>query len=119
MCYSHAMMSKFRERWYYILDADNNVVEADLLTWARWFEDHPTDRIVGWSQITSGCRVSTVFLGLDHRHFGEGPPLIFETMIFGGPLDGETWRYASYDDAETGHKVAVRKAREAAGQKVR
>lgn len=26
--------------------------------------------------------VSTVWLGLDHRFMGEGPPIIFETMVF-------------------------------------
>jgi hypothetical protein len=30
-------------------------------------------------------------------------------MIFGGPLDHETWRYSSWDDAETGHPAAVKK----------
>jgi hypothetical protein len=54
-----------------------------------------------------------VFLGLDHRFGGSGPPLLFETMIFGGPLDEEMWRYSSWDAAEAGHAAAVRKAREA------
>lgn len=26
--------------------------------------------------------VSTIFLGIDHRHIGDGPPILFETMIF-------------------------------------
>jgi len=36
-------------------------------------------------------RVSTTFLGLDHNFFGDGPPLLFETMIFGA--DGKPWDY--------------------------
>ena len=32
-------------------------------------------------------------------------------MIFGGPLDQQMWRYSTWDDAETGHKMAVAKAR--------
>ena len=71
------------------------------------------------TQITSEITVSTVFLEIDHRYLGDGLSMIFETMIFGGPLDQHQWRYSSYDDAETGHKVAVRKAREASGQKVK
>jgi hypothetical protein len=31
--------------------------------------------------------ISTVFLGLNHNFFGGGPPLLFETIIFGGHLD--------------------------------
>lgn len=102
---------------YYILDADNHPMETDLLTWGKWFE-RIENRTVAWTQITSETWVSTVFLGLDHNHFGEGPPILFETMIFGGPEDEYQWRYSSWDDAETGHKAAVRKAREAIGQKV-
>ncbi len=37
--------------------------------------------------IIGQARVSTVFIGLDHRFSGEGPPVLFETMIFGGKLD--------------------------------
>lgn len=104
---------------HYVLDADNRPVETDFLTWARWF-GRTENRVVAWTQITSEIEVSTVFLGIDHRHVGKGPPLLFETMIFGGPdtIDEYQWRYASWDDAQTGHQAAVRKAREAIGQKV-
>lgn len=104
-------MSKF-----YILDADNHAVPSDLMEWARWFDD--ANRRIGYTEITSQIYVSTVFLGLDHRHFGGGPPILFETMIFGGPLDQSQWRYSSWDDAEAGHRAAVRKARNAIGQKI-
>jgi len=93
---------------HYILDDDNRPVEADFLTWAMWFE---ANRVVDYTEITSAVHVSTIFMGLDHRHFGKGPPILFETMIFGGPLDQHMWRYASWDDAITGHKAAVGKAR--------
>ncbi|MET0724213.1 MAG: hypothetical protein ABWY64_25770 [Tardiphaga sp.] len=104
---------------YYILDADNHVVPVDMMTWARWLEENNNNRSVGYTEITSQCRVSTVFVsGLDLRFEGDGPPILFETMIFGGPLDDSQWRYASYDDAVTGHQTAVTKARKAIGQKV-
>lgn len=54
--------------------------------------------------------MSTVFLGLDHN-FSGGEPILFETMIFGGPLDGEQRRYHTYDQAERGHTEAVAAAR--------
>ncbi len=101
----------------YILDADHRPVKATLMQWAMWFEDI-TNRIVDYTEITSETNVSTVFLGLDHRFDRSGPPLLFETMIFGGPHDQSGWRYASWDDAEVGHKAAVRKARAAINQKV-
>jgi hypothetical protein len=97
---------------YYVLDSDNHVVEVDMLTWAMSLEG-TSNRVVDYTQITSEITVSTVFLGLDHRFFGKGPPILFETIIFGGPLDGEGLRYSSYDDAEIGHRTFVAKARAA------
>ena len=52
-----------------------------------------------------------VFLGLDHS-FGSGPPLLFETMVFGGPLDEEMDRYTTWDEAEAGHKAMVKRVQE-------
>ena len=102
---------------HYILDTNNRPVEcSNILTWARWFET--SNRRVGWTQITSQIEVSTVFIGIDHRFDDKGPPLLFETMIFGGSFDQYQWRYSSWDDAQVGHAAAVRKARQAIGQKV-
>ena len=51
--------------------------------------------------------VSTVWLGFDHG-FGEGPPLIFETMVFGpGQEDEYQERYATAEEAKVGHQKAV------------
>lgn len=99
---------------YYILDADNRPVRIhDMIAWAQWFED--ANRTVAWTQITSEITVSTVFLGIDHRHFGKGPPILFETMVFGPPgnkdIDSSMYRYSSWDDAEIGHAAIVRRLR--------
>jgi hypothetical protein len=60
--------------------------------------------------IQGDVRVSTVFLGLDHRHWGEGPPLLFETLVFRGDDGGSDMvRYSSWDDAEAGHAAMVRR----------
>jgi hypothetical protein len=55
--------------------------------------------------------VSTVFLGLDHNFLRTGPPVLFETMIFGVPFVSE-WqrRYCTWDEAVDGHKAACRVA---------
>lgn len=41
------------------------------------------------------------------------PPVLLETMVFGGPLDGELERYRSLDGARGGHDAMVRRVREA------
>jgi len=97
---------------YYIL-VDRVPFAVDRMTWADWFET--PDRRVAETEIDSRCRVSTVFLGLDHN-FGDGEPVLFETMIFGGPLAGEMWRYATWAEAEQGHRQAVEQAKIAAAR---
>jgi hypothetical protein len=52
--------------------------------------------------------VSTVFLGMDAMIHGDGPPLLFETMIF---PDGPLWRYATLSEAVAGHDAAAAWAR--------
>lgn len=87
----------------YVLDGHNAVPEPDLIKWAMQFEK--ADRHVAKTETPKG-NVSTVFLGLDHS-FGSGPPLLFETMVFDGKLDGEQDRYSTWDEAIAGHKRMV------------
>lgn len=63
------------------------------------------DRHIGDDTI-NGARISTVFLGLDHN-WGDGPPVLFETMVFGGEHDEWMDRYHTYDEALAGHKKVV------------
>ena len=89
---------------YYILDG-REPVATDMMTWARFFEDKDS-RVVAQDDLGGGISVSTVFLGMDHQ-WGDGPPLIFETMIFGGVHDQYQDRYSTWNEAEEGHKRAV------------
>lgn len=75
-----------------------------LMEWARAFEKNE-NKIVLQEKI-GNVMISTVWLGLDHQ-FGHGPPLIFETMIFGGDHDEEQWRYSTEAEAMDGHRAAV------------
>jgi len=100
----------------YVLDADNNPVKvATIEEWARFFEND-SNRRVGFTQITSQVEVSTVFLGIDHRFGGDGPPILFETIVFGGDDDENTWRYCTWDEAKAGHDRVVARLREAQRQ---
>lgn len=56
-------------------------------------------------------RVSTVFLGINHA-FDDGPPLLFETMVFGGPLSDEQDRCSTYDEAEAMHERMCERVRQ-------
>lgn len=90
----------------YILDESNNPVECpDLMVWARWMET--ADRHVATDVLPGGVKVSTVFLGLDHG-WEEALPVLWETMIFGGPNSQYQDRYTSREDAVAGHAKALR-----------
>jgi hypothetical protein len=90
---------------HYILDG-KKAVKTDLITWAKWFGNH-ADRHVA-DETCGDVRVSTVFLGLDHS-WGGGPPLLFETMVFGGDNDQDQERYTTWEQAEIGHKSMCEK----------
>ncbi len=70
-------------------------------------------KVVGRTEVADSL-VSTVWLGTDYNAADDGPPIIFETMIFGGPLDQMTWRYATEAQAKAGHVAAVAEAESAA-----
>jgi len=98
----------------YILKNGEPVQCDSLLTWARWFETADDERRVRSDEI-GDVRVSTVFLGLDHNYEEDRPPLLYETMIFGGEHDDYQERYSTRIEAEAGHirAVALVKLREA------
>lgn len=54
------------------------------------------------STTMDGAEVSTIFLGSDHDWTRQGPPLLFETIIFAGNGDiagmqrSSTWEQAEY-----------------------
>jgi hypothetical protein len=90
----------------YILDEKGNpVLEHDIRKWGMWMQDGEKRR-VAWDFLASGVRVSTVFLGLDHS-WNDGPPVLWETMIFGGQHEGYQERYTSLEEAVEGHKSAL------------
>lgn len=82
------------------------------ITLEEWAENRQSleDKRVEYTEL-EGHQVSTVWLGLDHNFSGEGPPLIFETMVF--PSDGwgelDCNRYATLGEAKMGHYQMVNK----------
>lgn len=96
---------------YFSLDAHGEPypvetdTEEDWIAWARAFE-RAHQRQVGDDKV-AWSRVSTIFLGINHN-FTAGPPVLWETMVFGGPLDREQWRCSgSRKQAEAMHQRAL------------
>ena len=72
------------------------------------------NRRVAETQLEGLGWVSTVFLRLDHNYSGEGPPVLFETLVFGGPLSDEMERYCTEAEALEGHERMVERVRKTA-----
>lgn len=92
----------------YILDDLGRAVPSDAKTWAAWMEKQ--NHVLEQTELGEAL-VSTIFLGLDHNHSGHGPPLLWETRVFGGALDGEQARYSTREQAELGHAAMVDRVR--------
>lgn len=91
------------QRGYWILDTEKRPkLVASIEEWGRFYET--ADSIVKQEEI-GGVRISTVFLGIDHQ-FGDGPPILFETMIFGGEHDQYQDRCSTWKQAEDMHEKA-------------
>jgi hypothetical protein len=99
----------------YILDEHGEpVLCEDIVEWGRFFENIDNRRVAqDKDEGPDGLeiRVSTVFIGVDHQ-FGTGPPLLWETLVFGGLLDGEMRRYSSRAAALDGHQKMCRRVSE-------
>lgn len=87
----------------------------DTMEWARLRENVLNVVVArsafGEDEDDPDVLVSTVWLGINHSYLREGPPVIFETLIFGGALDGEMWRYATEAQAVEGHGFVVQLVR--------
>lgn len=86
----------------YILNSDGTPVEEpNLERWAHWMAD-PHARRVAWTEVGEWS-VSTIFLGSDHA-FGNGLPVLWETMVFGPePWNDVQWQYTSREAALAEH----------------
>lgn len=101
----------------YILDGHTPVPEDDLNKWGEWFGK--TNRTVrnGVLEVSLGnkkigqIRISTVFLGVDHSFSGKGPPVLFETMVFGGEHDQEMDRCSTWEAAEKMHEKMIERVK--------
>jgi hypothetical protein len=105
---------------FYLLK-DRVPVKCSLEEWATWERDlgrgEANQRRVAQDDI-GDYKVSTVFLGLDHQLSPEGPPEIFETMVFHKATAFEELaqtRCATWEEAEFQHEYHCALVRELAG----
>lgn len=92
---------------YYVLKGKEPFPCNDIFEWMLAMKGNDMEIGKKVAHDTIGkISVSTIFLSIDHGWFGENP-VLFETMVFGGALDGEQFRYCTWEQAEAGHKEMV------------
>lgn len=90
----------------YILDGHTPVPAPDIDVWMTSFAQTERRRVAR-TTVAPAIEVSTVFLGSDYNCSGEGPPLLFQTFVFGGPCAGAMARCHTWDEAEEMHQRMV------------
>ena len=107
---------------HYIL-RDRKIVPATLMVWARWMERNRQEKVVEQTRL-AGFMVSTVFLGMDHGFNPEGPPVLWESMVFdvqenGDWVSSSEWDMdrcaGSWEQAQEMHVRMVRAVAQALG----
>ena len=94
----------------YVLDEENKVIPVETSEeWMIWMRENQHRRRVA-EDFVADVRISTLFFGTDLGFMPGGPPITFETMIFGGQLDLASYRYSTWKEAEEGHKKATEQA---------
>ena len=104
-----------RRHKYYVLDEHKRARPATMLESAQAAS---LGTLVAETNLEL-CRVSTVFLGIDLRMIGEGPPILFETMVFPvdeGLKESRGCRYCTWAEAEIGHMEVVEEMRQEIAQ---
>ena len=79
-----------------------NIAEKECLEFEK-------NRVVA-KEYVGEILVSTVLLGIDYS-YNSGPPIIFETCVFGGELDSYLERYHTKEKALEGHKAIVERVK--------
>jgi hypothetical protein len=99
-----------RPLWY-VINEDHEIRPARDIVEADECLKNPYLRQVGEDHIGHHW-VSTVFLCLDHNYTGEGPPVLFETLVQGlGNSGGVIRRYRTWDEAAAGHQEVLEELR--------
>jgi hypothetical protein len=92
-------------KYWWFDPVTKNTYEVDRDRWGKDFSNR--DRVLAKTDV-GDYEVSTVFLGIDHSHSPDGPPILWETMVFGEDAEYQE-RYPTYADAARGHVEVVKK----------
>ena len=88
---------------YYRLNQNHEAMPTTRMDGGVW---DPAHRIIKQEYVAPDIWISTVFLVIDHS-YGDGPPLLFETMVFRKGSGEECERCSTYEQALDQHRTMV------------
>ena len=87
---------------YILVDGEPQPVTFE--EFMAWYFSHWQEARIAYTLIGE-VLVSTIFLGLGHNlRDADAAPILFETMVFGGPLDHKIYRTRTRADALCEHE---------------
>jgi hypothetical protein len=102
-------MMMHKSRFWILDDKGEPKPVAGISEWSIATDD---EKAIVKQEDVSGARISTVFLGVDHSFTQTGPPILWETMVFGGMLDMYKDRCGgTREQAEAMHERVVAKVK--------
>ncbi|MEH2456529.1 hypothetical protein [Nostoc sp.] len=91
---------------YYKLEEKTPVACESSIEWNLWIARATfADTTVMYNELND-CLISTRFVGIDLNpgsSNSKSQPMVFETLVMGGALDGKRNFYPTWDDAIQGH----------------
>lgn len=95
----------------WMIKPDHTVYPLSMNQMMEWLRDHGVEEWQERKRVTldtvDGVDISTVFLYHNHSFLPTEPPILYETMVFGGPLDQAQQRYSTWDEAIEGHEAML------------
>ncbi|BAY78354.1 hypothetical protein NIES25_48280 [Nostoc linckia NIES-25] len=91
---------------YYKLEKQTPVAVESFMERSFWMATAAIADIIVMVNDFNGCIISTKFVGIDlnpGKCNSESQPMVFETLVIGGAMDGKRNFYPTWDEAIQGH----------------
>ncbi len=91
---------------YYKLEGQTPVAVESFIEWNLWMAAARFADITVMYNEFNDCLISTKFVGIDLNPGScnsNSQPMVFETLVMGGVLDGKRNFYPTWDEAIQGH----------------
>lgn len=101
---------KSLESRLYIIKNKRVCKSKSLEQFIDWFNKEDPDLLL-WLDRIKNTSIVTAFFGYDIG-INDSQPVMLESVIIGGTLDGQKYRYGSYGEARAGHQRRLKRVRD-------